>query len=251
MRDGQNAVLESLRRAQSFLDDNSDALKAVNASTRKQLDDVETQLSELSVTQDIGARGSKGETSRKHSLRQALRQNYMTPIAELAKLNLRDVPEFASLTLPPSSITPQREIAAASSMADAAEAHKQTFIDNGLPPTFLDDLRTAAAAVTESLAGRSKHLNRRAGATMGLIAAEKRGRTMLRVLNALIKAHIGSNPELIGQWNSAKMVRRKPGPAAGHATNPPIPIHSTGGVTPAPVLTTNPTPVDAPVGVAA
>src|ERR1700712_4172458 len=112
MRIGQNAVLATLRRSQQFLDVHGDVLAAVNTSTRKQLDDVVTQLSELSVTQESGIRGSKGETARKRALRLPPPRHDMTPITELARLKLRDVPEFAALMLPPASSTPERAVAA-------------------------------------------------------------------------------------------------------------------------------------------
>jgi hypothetical protein len=232
MRNEQNAVLASLRRAQQFLDTNKTLLDAVNKSTRKQLDDVVTQLSDLSIAQESGARGSKGETARQRASLLVLRRNYMAPVAELAKLKLRDVPEFAALMLPPASSTPNRTVTAAYAMADAATAHAQVFIDNGLPATFADDLRAAAPSVIDSIATRSTHLVRRIGATAGLASEEKRGRTILRVLNALIMVRIANDPQLIAEWTSTKMVRRKSGPAAGsQADTPPAdvaPIHSIG-----------------------
>jgi hypothetical protein len=95
MRNEQNAVLASLRRAQQFLGTHGDVLDAVNKSTRKPLDNIVTQLTELSVAQESGMRGAKGETARQQALRLALRRNYMAPIAELARLELRAAPEFA------------------------------------------------------------------------------------------------------------------------------------------------------------
>jgi hypothetical protein len=62
MRPEENAVLDSLRRAQQILEMHGDALTAVTPSTRTQLADAITQLEELSVAQDTGARGSRGET---------------------------------------------------------------------------------------------------------------------------------------------------------------------------------------------
>jgi len=252
MRNEQNAVLTSLRRAQQFLDVNGDVLKAVNTSTRKQLDDVVTQLTDLSIAQNGGARGSKGETARQRALRIALRRNWMAPIAELAKFNLRDVPNFAALMLPPSNSNAQNAVSAAYAMADAATAHAQVLIDGGLPATFADDLRAAAAAVSESLVDRNKHQGRRSGATAGLAAEEKRGRSILRVLNALIVAHIGTDAQLLAEWKAAKAVRRKPGPTIGSQAADPTPIHSVPVTpTPAPAPAPAPTPVTPPLAVAA
>jgi hypothetical protein len=246
MRNKQSAVLESLRRAQQFLDTNGDVLAPVNKSTRKQLDDVVSQLSDLSVEQDSGARGSKGETARQRALRLALRRNYMAPIAELAKLNLRGVPEFAALMLPPASATTQRTVAAAYAMADAATEHAPVFVDNGLPETFAADLRTAAAAVTASITGRGMQQGRRSGATAGLVAEERRGRAILRVLNALVLAHIGTNAQLLAGWNAAKAVRRKPGPAQGSQAGDVTPVTPVTPIHPATVAET-PAPASAPV----
>jgi hypothetical protein len=225
---------------------NAEALAAVNNSTRKQLDDVTAKLSDLSVAQESGTRGSKGETARQRALRLSLRRSYMTPIAELAKFKLRDVPEFAALMLPPGNATAERSVAAAYAMADAATPHAQVFTDNGLPATFADDLRNAAAAVGESIAGRDNHQGRRAGATAGLQAEQQRGRSILRILNALIMAHIGNDAQLTAEWVRAKLVRRKPGPAAGSEADTPqsgvTPITSGGtSATTTPILSTTPT----------
>ncbi|HTE45131.1 MAG TPA: hypothetical protein VK636_07800 [Gemmatimonadaceae bacterium] len=235
MRNEQNAVLASLRRTQQYLDTHGDVLDAVNKSTRRQLDAVVTQLTDLSTAQETGVRGAKGETARQHALRLVLRRNYMTPIAAVAKLELRAVPEFASLMMPIAGGTTERLVAAAYAMADAAAPHADVLIDNGLPETFADDLRTAAAAVSESTAGRTKYQGTRVGATAGLAAGERRGRAIIKVLNALITRRIGNDAQLVAEWKSAKAVGRKPGPSAGrgHAVDV-TPIHpAEGGATPA------------------
>lgn len=241
MRYQQNAVLSSLRRAQQFLEANSAVLNGVNPTARKELDDVVAQLTTLSVAQDSGARGSKGETSRQRALRNTLRQNHMAPIAEVAKYKLHAVPEFAALMLPPANISAQSDVASAFAMADAATPHGQTFTDSGLSPAFLDDLRTAATAVSDSIVDRSNHQGRRNGATAGLAATEKRGRAMLRVLNALILARIGDSAQLRREWATAKAVQQKPGPAAGAHGTASTAGQSTGAPTPAPVPTLVPT----------
>ncbi len=198
MRSEQSAVLASLRRAQQFLDVHSDVLTAVTPATRTQLGDVITLLTELSVAQDTGARGSKGETSRQRALHLALRRTYMAPVAEVAKYTLRDVPEFSALKLPPISANAETTVIAAYAMANAAEPHAQTLLDNGMQPTFVANLRSAAALVDESLTGRTMHQGRRTGATSGLIAGEKRGRAVLRVLNVVIPGGRTTRPESDG-----------------------------------------------------
>jgi hypothetical protein len=215
MKYQQNAVLASLRRAQEFLDANADALAGINSSARRELDDVVTQLSTLAVAQDVGARASKGETARLRALRSRLRNSHMAPIAQVAKYKLQAVPEFAALLLPPGNISAVGEVASAESMAEAAAPHAQIFADAGLSPTFLDDLRAAASAVSESIAGRNTHQARRNGATAALASNERRGRALLGVLHVLVLAKVGDDAQLRREWMTARVVRGKPGPAVG------------------------------------
>lgn len=210
----QNAVLTSLLRAQQFFSNNSSKLSGLNPSARKELDDVVDELSSLAVAQEGGKHGSIGETARNHALRLALRQNHLVPIAVMARYKLQSVPEFTALTLPPAKISAENLVASANSIADAATPHAQTFIDAGLSVTFLDDLRLAAQALSDSIVERGNLQGRRLGATAGLAAAEKRGRAMLRVLDALVLTQIGDDAQLHREWTTARAVQRKPGASA-------------------------------------
>src|SRR4051812_15643030 len=200
MRYEQNAVLTSLRRAQQFFDDNTEGLSALNPTARRELDDVAAQLTTLSVAQEIGKRCGKGETARSHALRLALRQNHMGPVAAVAKYKLPAVPEFAALTQPGAELSAQCLVSSALSMADAAAPHAQIFIDSGLAAAFADDWRAAGRGVSASVVEGENHQARRPGATAGLAALEKRGRALLRILNALILAQIGDNAQLRREW---------------------------------------------------
>ncbi|HEY4303507.1 MAG TPA: hypothetical protein VGM82_03525 [Gemmatimonadaceae bacterium] len=226
MRYKQNAVLTSLRRVQQFFDDNTQGLSALNPAARKELDDLVVQLTTLSAAQESSRRSSKGETSRSRALRVALLQYHMVPISQVAKLKLPAVPEFSALSQPPRDLSTEGLVSAATAMADAATLHLQIFIASGLATTFIDDLRTAAQALSDSVTQRNSHQYRRSGATGGLASLETHGRAMLKILNALILAQIGENAELRSAWTSAKTVRQKPGPSANAQ-----PVASTGGQT--------------------
>lgn len=206
------------------------------------MDDVVTQLVDAALAQDTGDRASQGETSRRRESLHALRSHYMAPVAELAKLKLPDVPELAALRLPRGNTGAIRTVNAANAMADAATPHAATLIAAGLPATFADDIRKAAAAVVEALGERDGHLNQRSNATATLIAAERNGRSMLRVLNALIMARVQNDPGLVGEWKGAKLVRRQP---------VSVPQHTAGSVTPStPVAPVTPIKPAVPVALA-
>lgn len=256
MRNEQNAVLASLRRTQQFLGTHSEVLTVVAPATRTQLDAVVAQLTKLSVVQDSGARSSKGETARQRALCAVLRRTHMAPIAGIAKYVLRDAPEFRALMLPALKSGRQTLITAAYAMADAATPHTQILIDNGSPATFAADLRSAADQVSESVTGRATYQGRRAGATAGLRAAEKAGRAILRVLDVLVRARFATDAQVLAEWNAAKLVHRKSGPAVGsqvgaHASDA-AGVKMVGGVMPASTSAmSTATPVPVPMGVAA
>jgi hypothetical protein len=211
----QSHVLETLRQVQVFLDTNAAVVGPTIASSRRSLDDVVAQLTSHSTAQESGNIASRGETARQRTLRSNLRQNHMRPIAEVAKQKLRDVPEFHSLTMPPSNATSAQLVARASAMADAAQSYEQVFTAVGLPDDFIPTLRSTAGDVSKSIDDRKQHAGKRSGATAGLQAEEKRGRSMLRLMDALVVPRLGSNDALLAEWKSAKRVTRKPGPAAG------------------------------------
>jgi hypothetical protein len=235
MRGEVTRVLGALRSSQGFLDDHAVLLDEVNKSgARKTLDDVATQLTAHAVNQDAGHRQSQGETANQQALRAALRLGNMKPIAEVAKMKLRDVPNFKALTLPRSNMRGARLVATAGAMADAASGYVQVFVDAGLPADFLAQLRNAAEGLSKSLAERAQNQRLRAGATEGLRAQAKRGRSVLRLLDGLVVPKLGTDDRLLAEWRGARKVHKQPG-RVGSAAQAPV----AEGPTP-------PTPVAAP-----
>jgi hypothetical protein len=216
MKHRQTRVLDALRGTQGFLDDNNTLLAVINQSgARRTLDDAVTELSTHGVNQDVGTRLSQGETANQKSLRHTLRFNHMKPIADVARMHLREVPNFIALKRPRNNISATRLIAAASGMADAAAPFVEVFIDAGLAPDFLEQLRQAADDMRRSLDDRAQHVQKRVGATEGLKAAEKRGAGILRLLDGLVIPKLGTNDPLLAQWKSARKIHAKPGPVSG------------------------------------
>ena len=160
------------------------------------------------MTQDFGARGSRGETARLSASRISLRLYQMRPIAEIARLRLRDVPEFASLRMPPTHAKPEQLLAAASAMADAASLYEKVLIENGLVTTFIADLREALVEFRGAIDGRGEYQRKRSGATAGIVETDRRGRAMLRVLDGLVIGRLRNDQQLVAEWQSARHIRR-------------------------------------------
>jgi hypothetical protein len=210
MQNRQGTVLETLRRAQRFLDDHTALLEAVNTSTaRQKLDAVVSQLATHATEQGGGARESKGETAKQRRLRLTLRADHMRPIAAIAEENLPKSPELKALGMPKARLRGAALSADARAMADAAIPFAATFIEHGLPSSFIEDLRDAAQALDRSIDLRNRSRDRRAGATQGLVAAEKHGRRMLVLINSLVQPRLRANDRLLGEWNALRRLRRR------------------------------------------
>ena len=209
MRYQTEDVLETLRRMQRFLDDNDTTLGAVNHSrARLRLDERVAQIEAHAIAQVAGRRTSEGETEKQRSLRLALRFDHMRPIAVIAGEKLREQPEFKLLRLPRWKVRGPALTAAARDMANAAEQYLDLFVDEGLPPEFVAELRRAVDRLDESIDLRGQSRGQRAGATAGLKAETKRARALIRVLDSLVRPKLGTNDELLREWQVACHIRR-------------------------------------------
>jgi hypothetical protein len=205
----QEAVHETLRRIQRFLEDNGLTLAAVNESAaRQRLDEMAAQIAAHAVAQVAGRRASEGETAKQRALRLALRSDHMRPIAVIARQQLREQPEFKLLRMPPWNIRGPGLTAAAQDMANAAEKYTDLFVHEGLPVDFAAQLRAAAAELDQSVDVRGQSRGQRAGATEGLKAVAKRARALIRVLDSQVRPKLGTNDELLREWQVAKHIRR-------------------------------------------
>jgi hypothetical protein len=147
----------------------------------------------------------------------------MQPIAQIARGTLNAFPEFVSLRMPSRHVQGAAFITKANSMAEAAAVHSETLIERGLPPRFIDDFRSATAALQSSLGARDASWGRRLGATKGLETEQKEGRTVLHVLDALVRRALADNEPLLREWQGARKIRKRGGPTAGQQTTPATP----------------------------
>jgi hypothetical protein len=219
MKHSQGQTYQAGRRIQAFLDANDSLLGSINKSaTRTELDTVVDTLGWDAGMQATGRATARGESANQRTLRLALRLNHMRPIAAIAKLKLRAVPNFAALTLPKSRLTGKSLVAYATGMGGAAQPYEQVFVDAGLPADFLARLSAATAAVEASIVTRSTARGRQSKATGSLKQHELRARRLFQAFNDLVVPILSSDVShggLLAEWNSARRVTAKPGPVLG------------------------------------
>jgi hypothetical protein len=218
MKYREGAVIGALKRAKSFLADDGAVLAEAHAAdfarAQRKVDEVLTRLMTYGVDQDGGSRGAKGETAKQRQLRLDLRNDWLKPIAAIARRQLPQVPEYAALQMPKASRLAHGFCASARGMAAAAEVHREALIGYGLPESFVEDLNRAVDEFEASLSHRESNHNRQVAATKGLEEQTKEARTVLAVLDALVRRWAKDNEPLQRQWESSRLIRRRPGPVS-------------------------------------
>jgi hypothetical protein len=222
----QGIMLEKLRAVQLFLEKYITRLVNVgNSGSRRQLDQAVADLENLAESQAT----SENTTSRApkaRELRHDLIEKHMLPILRLASVNLPRTPELAKLAIPKGTPTPERLVLAAKVMGQVVTPFAQTFIDAGLPPTFLEELDAAANAVANFAADRKRSIGVGKAATEGIRATLSRAGRVITALEALIRKDLDSrNPAdkiIRDEWNSVSKAR-KTGVRSAAAEPVPIP----------------------------
>jgi hypothetical protein len=228
MRSRQDAILAALLRARRFLTENLAQLtSAVDLTVAlRRLDDVIASFTTHAVDQEGYNRSSKGETEKQRQLLLTLRTQQMAPIAEIARRSLRAVPEFKALQMPSRWAKGAAFLGGARAMADAAVIHKDALLERGLPADSLDQFQSLLAKLEESGSDRQKSRTQRMGATKALAFEEQEGRSVLKVLDALVRRALPGNEALLGTWAGAiRTIPRRPvGAATQSSTASPAPI---------------------------
>jgi hypothetical protein len=230
MNKRQAHLLGSLRSAKVFIDTNLDALApSVKRGAKSKLDRTIASLTNHATNQAGDHLLSLGLTRAKASLREMLVEDHMTPIARIARAELPDAPEMAPLRMPSGELSVERLVAHAEGMANAAEPFAASFIEWGLSPTFIDELRQACADLRGSIDDRTMARGQRHGATVGIAEQLRVGRSAVGVLDAFVKSSFRHNPGLLQEWAHVSRVGSVPGrkarvteaPHSPEATEPP------------------------------
>jgi hypothetical protein len=220
----QKQAIERLRRVQEFLAGNPPPDSPGYVAQKKALDEVVLGLKEHSIDQAVGRRLSRAEVARQRALRRALREEHLTPIAQIARVSLAGAPGIErALRLPAFNIGPVKLLAEASAMRTAAAQHEARFVEAGLAPDFLQELDAAAEAISKSMSGKARSLEQQVGGRAGIEKDIKRGRQVLAGLDAIVKRAFRDKPDVLEKWRSAKRVRGVPGGNGGPGASDVVP----------------------------
>lgn len=220
MQRKHSITLTTLQNVQVFMNANAAELGGLNESAaRTSLDSLEQQLGAQAVTQVQGKSGSRAEQARLRVLRNTIKAKWLDQIAAIAITKLSQVPDFAALKIPRGTNTTQKLIAVALSMADAAEKYAPTFVDQGMAPTFVADLRAAVDELKASHTSTGATRSKQVGATSSMKLLSGQARKLVRQLDTQISPQLAGTPALLGQWKAVKKFAGKTAAIAAATTD--------------------------------
>jgi hypothetical protein len=164
------------------------------------------------MNQVLGRRQRHGEVEAEPTLTRALREEHLAPISRIARAILADAPGIEkALKMPEYYITTLTLISEANAMRDAAAFYEDQFVDAGRPTDFLAQLDAATETLRQCMLGKARNLGLQVGAGAGLERQIQHGRSVLEILDTIVRAAFRDNQQLLAEWRSARRVRAKPG----------------------------------------
>ena len=201
-------VSDTARRAKTFLASQSAVIgTAVPAPLQAQLDAAVTQLATSGQDQEILASAVRGAIASQIAMRKALRVDFLSPMARIARHALRASPEFATLVVTTGHLRNGDFLNKVNALADAAAKHEKDFIDHGMPADFIAQLQAAVAALNASVetSGKQKGLLKQAGTAIK--DSTKAVRDVLHVIDGNMKRVLKKNQPVLANWTATRRIQ--------------------------------------------
>jgi hypothetical protein len=212
--------LQVLRRTRSFLA--TIEAKPVFASVAKlleELDGIVVLLLALAAEQESTGRSARTATEDIHRLERKLRREYLRPIARITRVAFPNDRARRKAVTVPAGVSMEALVAVTRGITSWASGDVERYVEHGLADTFVEQLNTMADALQKAVDTRNMLAGRRAGATQAIDRAYSRGRTIIVILDALVRPWIEVNlPDRLGEWDALSRFVREHTPSEGLST---------------------------------
>ena len=195
--------LQTLLRAHAFL-----AGKELSAALGdlkphvEALDAIIVRLEGFATEQATREAAARAATDTKRQMARALRQEYLRPIAQVARRLFPNDAQLRSAFVVPGSRDDEGLIQAARAFAERVSEFKEKFVGRGMAPDVVERLHKATESFREQLTNRLLDRSRRVAATAGLLSELSRGRELVRLLNLMLAPRLVGQPEQLAEWRS-------------------------------------------------
>jgi hypothetical protein len=207
----EKRVSQSFRSVEGWADSHKDMIPPEAAGQLEVLRGVNERLAQYVIDQEHQVRLRVGGTALLQQLRQELRQNYLVPIAAMARSVVAITPELAvALRVPQVTADDAKVLASANAIANIGDAHKEVLVQHGLAANLVAELRAKAVSFQAAIDDRRQMTSRRVGATKAIKTELKTGRLVVQSLDIAITRVIRAQPALLAEWRNTKRVTIKP-----------------------------------------
>lgn len=239
----QGSVAATVLAVQGFIDKYAERLGPIpQCGARKRLDEIGVTLDTDGRVQQDRALVAQLATRKRIEARQALINDHMHPIAQVAAAEIPNFGELTAFHMPRLNVNDKTLIQSARAMASAATGYTDLFSAGLADGNFVAELEQAAEVLVTALKERVDSIATQQKATAGLAADYRLARYRIRVLDRLVMKRIKSDAGLVAEWKRVRRVAKKAG-APRTIVTPEDEAPATGTpVTPAPVT---PAPVTA------
>jgi hypothetical protein len=206
MNDRQSANLEAFHRVQAFLDHHADALAGVSLGyLRTKLDLLVSRLEAAATDQAALATRAESLTKHKNELRRRLYRLHMEPIVTFARAQIAEIPEMATVRMPPRAASDGQLVTAGGGMANAAADYRDRFLKLGMNPGFVEEFRAALLEFQRAYVARNHCQVMRHGTTMTIVVEARLAWELVHMMHVLIRAGSGANAGLLMGWQEVTL----------------------------------------------
>jgi multidrug efflux pump subunit AcrA (membrane-fusion protein) len=198
--------LNMLRGVQRFLDVYGAGLGGINStSLRRSLDTLTDEILTLAASQASAALRLRARYQREQAMAEALRRQYLRPIAGIIKSHLPSGKARNGMHVPYGAASTTTVVTSARAFAEIVSANPEVFED------FDEDLGqrlgNAVDDVERFVTDKRQQRATRSHATAGIREAVSRARRVVAALDAIVKARLHGNEKLLVRWRHVVTTR--------------------------------------------
>lgn len=175
----------------------------------KLLDERVTRLEAMATQQVTGISTRLGSTVTKAELRRIIREDHLRHLVRMARgAQAQDPTLAARFRLPYKKINGAGFIAAAKAMMEQAASCPGLFIGEGMPATFLQDLKDLIGDYQKALAGQHSGLSLHIGARAEMKAVSKQVMHLIQRFDGIYLKAFERDPETRAVWLAVRHEER-------------------------------------------
>jgi hypothetical protein len=219
MNKSQQDFHKRLTTIQHFLDIYAEALAPINRGTaRAELDELVSAAMRLAAVQVAATERSRSQTALLQDLRVNLRTIHLQPILAVASARIGRTRAAVRFKLPSKNVSDLALVAEALSVAAVLRKRKSALVSEYFGADCLDQLVAAAEALKAGGDEAIRYRLQILSATKELADVTRRGRALVRFLNALVTSKARGNKRVLTAWRKAAgIARQEPAPRSAPA----------------------------------